>query len=529
MKKGLLFFAATLLSAPLFAGGILTNANQSAAYLRMIARDASTQIDAVYYNPAGLTKLSDGIHFSLNNQSLFSKRTIENKYPLLNESKYVGDVTVPLFPGIYGAYKVGDWAFSFGFNPSAGGGTASYGTGLPSFEIPFSGIPASLTASGIPTSDYTADINFDGRSVFWGTQVGASYRINDMFSVYAGVRMINAVNTYEGELKNIRINPIFAPLGLNGTSFVRATDFFTNMASLFGNLAGVDESLQPLIDGGGSSLTLAQAKGAGYLTDAQVASISGGFALINPSVDPTTLNIGQIQGAYAAASPTLLGKQAAMAANATNTQDQAVDVKQTGTGYTPIFGVNITPNDKVNIGIKYEFKTKLELTNDTKKDVVTNMFPDGAKFRSDIPAVLSIGIDYKVLPDLKLAAGLHHYFDKDADWEGKEKFVTDNLYELSFGLEYNVTEKILFSAGYLYAQTGVGQGYQTDISHSLSSNSVGFGGAFKANEMLTINVGILYTQYAQSQKDINYTGFGSVKETYNRNNLGFGIGFDFHF
>lgn len=89
MKKGLLFFAATLLSAPLFAGGILTNANQSAAYLRMIARDASTQIDAVYYNPAGLTKLSDGIHFSLNNQSLFSKRTIENKYPLLNESKFV--------------------------------------------------------------------------------------------------------------------------------------------------------------------------------------------------------------------------------------------------------------------------------------------------------------------------------------------------------------------------------------------------------------------------------------------------------
>ncbi|SDC59800.1 OmpP1/FadL family transporter [Williamwhitmania taraxaci] len=529
MKKGLLFFAATLLSAPIFAGGILTNANQSAAYLRMIARDASTQIDAVYYNPAGLIKLQDGFHLSLNNQTLFSKRTIENKYPLLNESKYIGDVTVPFFPGIYAAYKTGDWVFSFGFNPSAGGGTASYGAGLPSFEIPFSGIPASLTASGIPTTAYTADIKFDGTSIFWGTQVGASYKINDMFSAYAGVRMINAVNTYEGELKNIRINPTFAPLGLNGTSFVKATEFFTNMASMFGSLAGIDESLQPLINGGGSALTLAQAQTANYLTPEQVASISGGFALINPSIDPSTLNIAQIQGAYAAASPTLLGKQAAMATNASNTQDQTVDVKQTGTGFTPIIGVNITPNDKINIGIKYEFKTTLELTNDTKKDVVTNMFPNGAKFRNDIPAILSVGIDYKVLPDLKLAAGLHHYFDKDANWEGKEKFVTDNLYELSFGMEYNVNEKILFSAGYLYAQTGVGQGYQTDISHSLSSSSVGFGGAFKASEMLTINLGILYTQYVQSQKDITYTNFGSVKETYNRNNIGFGIGFDFHF
>lgn len=528
MKKGLLFFAASLLSAPIFAGGILTNANQSAAYMRMIARDASTQIDAVYYNPAGLAKLSDGFHLSLNNQTLFSKRTIDNGYPLLNEHKYVGDVTVPFFPGIYAAYKTGDWVFSFGFNPSAGGGTASYGKGLPSFEIPAAGIPASLSANNIPTSNYSLDLNFDGSSVFWGSQVGATYKINEMFSAFAGVRMINAVNTYNGEMKNIRINPVFAPLGYTGT-FVKATDFFTNMASMFGQLANVDESLQPLIDGGGSSLTLAQAKGAGYLTDEQVTSITNGFKLINPSIDPATLNIAQVQGAYAAASPTFLGKQTAMATSAAGTVDQKVDVKQTGTGFTPIIGINITPNDKMNIGIKYEFKTKLELTNETKSDVVTHMFPDGAKYRSDIPAILAIGIDYKVLPDLKLAAGLHHYFDKNANWDGREKFITDNLYELSFGMEYNVTEKILFSAGYLYAQTGVGQGYQTDISHSLSSNSVGFGGAFKANDMLTVNLGVLYTQYVQSQKSITYPGVGDITETYNRNNLGFGIGFDFHF
>ena len=47
----------------LFAGGILTNANQSASYIRMLARDASTEADAAYYNPAGLVKLSDGFSY----------------------------------------------------------------------------------------------------------------------------------------------------------------------------------------------------------------------------------------------------------------------------------------------------------------------------------------------------------------------------------------------------------------------------------------------------------------------------------
>ena len=106
------------------------------------------------------------------------------------------------------------------------------------------------------------------------------------------------------------------------------------------------------------------------------------------------------------------------------------------------------------------------------------MFPEGATYREDLPALLSIGVDYKILPDLKLSAGLHHYFDKNVDWDGRQNFIDNNLYELAFGMEYNVTDKFLLSAGYLYVQTGVGQGYQTDISYSLSSNSVGFGCAF---------------------------------------------------
>ena len=51
-KKFLLIGAATLIvSNPTFAGDYLTNTNQNAAFLRMVARGASIDVDGVYSNP----------------------------------------------------------------------------------------------------------------------------------------------------------------------------------------------------------------------------------------------------------------------------------------------------------------------------------------------------------------------------------------------------------------------------------------------------------------------------------------------
>ncbi|MCG2815014.1 MAG: hypothetical protein L6425_03630, partial [Candidatus Aminicenantes bacterium] len=67
MKKCLITLAVVLLILPLVNASIITNTNQSATYLRLLARNASYTIDAVYYNPAGLTKLQDGFHLAFHN------------------------------------------------------------------------------------------------------------------------------------------------------------------------------------------------------------------------------------------------------------------------------------------------------------------------------------------------------------------------------------------------------------------------------------------------------------------------------
>ena len=177
------FLAVFLLSAFAFSGGIVTNTNQSAAWARYFSRYATTDIDAVYFNPAGLSKLNDGFHFSINNQSIWQTQTFTNDFSDLRYGpEYVGDVKAPLFPSVYAAYKTGKFTISLGFNPIGGGGGATFDNGLPSFEL-MSGVSlvGMLKASGIPTTEYSMNSFLEGSSVYYGIQAGLTYEINDMF------------------------------------------------------------------------------------------------------------------------------------------------------------------------------------------------------------------------------------------------------------------------------------------------------------------------------------------------------------
>ena len=66
MKKFLMMAATALMvSNSTFAGGILTNTNQNAAFLRNPARGAVIAIDGVYSNPAGIAFMPEGFHMSI--------------------------------------------------------------------------------------------------------------------------------------------------------------------------------------------------------------------------------------------------------------------------------------------------------------------------------------------------------------------------------------------------------------------------------------------------------------------------------
>jgi long-chain fatty acid transport protein len=517
MRKLLILVAAAGFMTNLtHAGGIMTNTNQSASYIRMLARDASLGMDAVYYNPAGLTRLGDGFHLSLNNQSIYQRRKIDNSFALLNDGYYQGDVKALVFPGIYAVYKSGRIAVSGGFMPVGGGGGAEYNRGLPSFETSFASVPVMLSHQGISTNAYDVDIAFEGSSIFFGGQLGVSYQLTEMVDVYGGVRYVSATNTYKGHLQNLMINPLH-PLNPGG-GMTGAQDFFSSIATV---TSGAAQSVQGLIDAdlGGLTLDQAVAMVPGFTED-QAAQLAGGLG----SSYNSELTIAQIQGAYQTTSATA-------AATAGELGDRRVDARQTGSAIAPLLGVNISFSERFNIGIKYEFLTKLELENDTEIDQ-TGMFQDGDKTRSDMPAMLSVGAAYRATQKLNVAAGMHYYFDKSADY-GKAlpnaDIIENNFIELALGLEYDLTSNLLVSAGYLRTQTGVKENFHSDLSHSLSTNSIGIGGRYSINEMMAVNLGFLRTFYEEDSIRQNFGPLGTANEIYNRSAMVFAIGVDFRF
>lgn len=507
-----------------YSGGIMTNQNQSAAYIRMFARDASTNIDAVFFNPAGLTKLNDGFYFSLNNQYISQNQYVTSSYEHLNGSpvEYHGVVKAPLFPGIYAAYKTGKLVFSLGINPVGGGGGATFDKGLPAFEVPVSGLVPQLSGQGVTA--YSSDAYFEGSSVFWGYQLGVSYEINEMFSVYLGARYVTAKNTYAGHLTDIMITQA----GVD----VAAVDFFAATAT---QLQPLFDGLTPLYDGGAGAYTLADAEGLGLIDATQRAGLEAGFTALGI---PTDTPIGT---AYeGVVSPNYLGARRAEYVLA---DQEDVEVEQKGSGITPIIGVNISPNEKLNIGIKYEHQTKIELENNTTTDFIidydyltdteTGMFPDGETTRSDMPALLSLGLDYKFTEKFSVATGFHYYFDKNADYgKGKDNadLMDKNAIEWALGLQYNVSEKLLLSAGYLMTRTGVKEEYQSDMSFSLNSNSIGLGGSYAVTPKINLNLGVGYTIYEDNTKEFDTDGFDANgwSETYDKNNLFVALGLDFN-
>jgi long-subunit fatty acid transport protein len=541
MKRITLFSISLLLYGLAMAGGIVTNTNQSAMFTRLQARDATLGIDAVYYNPAGLTLLpNDGLFISLSNQTLMQTRTITSNDTLLNRSEYTGDVSAPFFPGFYAVYKKGKFAASLGFNRIGGDGGGIYDKGLPSFEYDMSDLVPVIQAQGQPVTNYRVDAHFEGTSTYFGYQANVSYKINDIISVALGGRFVTAKETYTGYLRDAEIE-------LGGT-YMSASGYFTTGANAVNSIsAGIQSIIN--MNAAFSSMTFADAETAGVPHD-QIVLLTDG--LTAAGIDPSALTLAQAQGACQQLGIVLTQKSKLLS-------NQEVDMEKKATGFTPIISVNIALGDKVNLALKYEHSTKLEFTNNTTKDVTIGyigltdsitMFPDGEKTRLDIPAQLVAGLTYKPFNKLLLSTGFHYYFDKNADYGRKLKGynavldmdtsrlvdnseVLENTFEFALGAEYEVCKKISVSAGWLYIHSGAQEDYETDLSYHIGSNTIGGGLVYRICPMIELNLAGSYSIYPEGERTFDHHMIRNpvpipVKETYDKELWIFAIGLNFN-
>jgi len=209
-----------------------------------------------------------------------------------------------------------------------------------------------------------------------------------------------------------------------------------------------------------------------------------------------------------------------------------LDCSQKGWGLTAIVGVDYRL-DRLNLGARYEFPTKLNIENNTRINTTgVADYDHGVNTPNDLPAILSGGAQYELTPKWRVMGGVTYYFDKDAGMANdKQKYLSHNTMEYMAGTEWDVLDRLTVSTGFQKTNYGVTDQFQKDMSFYCSSYSLGFGAKVNLNSHLAVNVAYFFTDYSDYERNTaNYNSTGiSGKDVFSRTNKVFGLGINYDF
>jgi long-chain fatty acid transport protein len=176
-----------------------------------------------------------------------------------------------------------------------------------------------------------------------------------------------------------------------------------------------------------------------------------------------------------------------------------VDYEETGNGWGGIIGVNVTPLEELNIGLRYEAKTSIDLSTHVTQDDI-GIVTEGFKRNRDLPALLGLGVSYKFTPKIRVEADLTYYFNDDANWTNNpatsgDETQKDDGYDIGIAFEYTFNPKWKASFGYMYTDVGIDPDNMSIETPELDADTIAAGVAFKPAPNWDLNFGILDSFY----------------------------------
>lgn len=531
--------AAIASSSATFAGGLLTNTNQHVAFNRMMSREASIGIDGVYYNPAGVVFMGEGSHLALNWQMAYQTRTIKNDYKLFTNNvnnpttprDFKGKAFAPVIPSFQYAYNKGRWSLQGNFALTGGGGKCTFDNGLGSFEKivgetamgaiglakTIDHVANTLLTPGYITpenkvdpskfnpmftdnkyfgskGDYSFNSYMHGRQYYFGLSAGAAYKVSDNFSVYAGLRGIYATCNYYGYVKDIKVGnmPLYQVLDPSKE-----------------NSANIELSCDQ--SGIGFTPMLAVDYKTGRWNFSAKYEFKTRMRLKNKSVNKLP-SIGNLDD-------NLKDQMTRTLQNKGLPQEQAMQISS-----AILTDKNVV---KTTAGLKQQF--------DSKINEALGEYADGKKIAGDIPSLLTVGVGYSPIDELRINVGFHWFDDYNAtSYNNRNKLLKKRgTLEFNAGVEYDVTKKITVSTGWQNTNYGLTDKYMDDKSFVVGSNSVGLGGVYHITKKLDFSVAYFHTFYNHVKTSETVTLAPGVSNTYNsdytRNNSAFAAGVNITF
>ena len=478
MKKLVISLAAAMAATSAFAGGLLTTTSQNAHYLRFFTQDANITLTSLYANPAGQAFLSNGWHMGISSMSAMQSRTIDTTTPLFKFNannpnsmhQYKGDAFAPVVPAIDVTYNQDKWSISAHLGLVGGGGACEFENGLGSLET-----------------------------------IAASSIYSVVFPALVGNIMSNGVpedqaRAMAGQLFRYDLN-----------SYMKGKQYYFGL-----QVGGTYKILDNLAVYAGVRGVYATCNYNGYIQDMEY-SVDGGQTFL-PAHDPSV---------------------------PFGNQNLSMNCEQVGFGVTPILGIHYRPNKHWELAAKYEFKTRIRLKNTSDMNKYTNFlatnpsspaypilsqFADGRKVAEDMPGLLTIGVQYSPIQDLRIAAAYHLFQDKSATKfadKHTSKYIDSNTMEYLAGVEWKFCKWVTASCSWQMTNYGLTDAYMNDVSFNLSSNSMGLGVRIHPTKLFNIDLGYMHTFYKDREVKTQIAGLGTKSDLYSRTNDVVGIGFNF--
>lgn len=539
--------AAIASSSATFAGGLLTNTNQHVAFNRMMSREASIGIDGVYYNPAGVVFMGEGSHLALNWQMAYQTRTIKNDYKLFTNNvnnpttprDFKGKAFAPVIPSFQYAYNKGRWSLQGNFALTGGGGKCTFDNGLGSFEkivgetamgaiglaktidhvanalltpgyitpegeVELSKFKPMFTDNKVFGSkgDYSFNSYMHGRQYYFGLSAGAAYKVNDNFSVYAGLRGIYATCNYYGYVENIKVGnmPLYQVLDPSKE-----------------NSANIELSCDQ--SGIGFTPMLAVDYKTGRWNFSAKYEFKTRMRLKNKSVNKLP-SIGNLDDNL----KNQMNKLFTGTFKAAGMSPEQAMIKAEQASQAVLSDQNVVATTSA---LKQQF--------DSKINEALGEYADGKKIAGDIPSLLTVGVGYSPIDELRINVGFHWFDDYNAtSYNNRNKLLKKRgTLEFNAGVEYDVTKKITVSTGWQNTNYGLTDKYMDDKSFVVGSNSVGVGGVYHITKKLDFSVAYFHTFYNHVKTSETVTLAPGVSNTYNsdytRNNNAFAAGVNITF
>ena len=324
-----------------------------------------------------------------------------------------------------------------------------------------------------------------GRQYYFGFQLGAAYKINEHLSVYGGLRALYGNASYKARLSNIQVK--------TQGGYVNFDTFLNEAVGNINKQLGQAELATQMGVYTPEQYAAAKAKADGALEQlAPLEKYSLGVNLMS---------------------------------------------NQTGIGIAPIIGVDYKTGP-FNFAAKYEFNTQMKMKNNSTLEKAmeveaVNKFQDGTKVDEDAPALLTVGAQWSVVPNVRVNAGYHHYFDTKAHWYNhSEKKLDGDTNEYLAGAEWDINEKFNVSAGGQLTRYQLTDDYMNDMSFVVNSYSFGFGVSYKPTEKIKVTAAYFQTNYEDYDKVTTAdptTGATIVGDSFTRTNRVLGLGVEFSF